>query len=353
MKALTALALSVMAASVMAQSTAAEKDPALMPGVKAPALKVHSWIKGSPVKDFKKGEIHVVEFWATWCGPCIDSIPHVTGLAKKYKDKIKVTGVSVWERPWDQAEPKVKEFVTKMGPKMDYNVAFDTKEGAMANTWMQAAEQNGIPAAFIVKDGIVQWVGHPMSMDEPLDQVVNGKFDLNASKAQFMKEINESRAQARLYKELQDLEGKYASDKAGVLARLDQLAKEEPRMATDCLSLKLRLIAGDEPEKAKAEIDSLIEKGEASMMTVGMFAIQAVRQEKTKPVALYAAGKVAERASTWMPAYYAASAYASAKMKPEAKAAYEKALGFAEKLTDEQEKKGICDFLKQQIQANS
>jgi len=352
MKALTALAISMMAASVMAQSAAAEKDPALMPGAKAPSVKVHSWIKGNPVKEFKKGEIHVVEFWATWCGPCIDSIPHVTSLAKKYKDKIKVTGVSVWERPWDQAEPKVKKFVADMGAKMDYNVAFDTKEGAMASTWMQAAEQNGIPAAFIVKDGVVQWVGHPMSMDEPLAQVVAGKFDLKASKEQFMKEINVSRARDRAFRELQELEGKYATDKAGTLARLEEIAKD-PTMGTEAMSLKLRLVAGDEPEKAKAEIDSLIAKGEDSMVIAGLFAVQAVRQEKAKPVALYAAGKLTEKATTWMPAYYAASAYAAAKMKPEAKAAFEKALGFAEKLTNEEEKKGICDFLKEQIKANS
>jgi len=352
MKALTALALAMMAASVMAQSAAADKDPALMPGVKAPALKVHSWIKGTPVKEFKKGEIHVVEFWATWCGPCIDSIPHVTGLAKKYKNKIKVTGVSVWERPWDQAEPKVKEFVAKMGAKMDYTVAFDTKEGTMANTWMQAAEQNGIPAAFIVKDGVVQWVGHPMAMDEPLDQVVSGKFDLKAAKEQFMKEINESRARDKAFRELQELEGKYANDKAGTLARLDEIAKD-PQMAGNALSLKLRLIAGDDPDKAKAEIDALIAKGEESASVAGMFAVQAVRQEKTKPVALYAAGKLVESAASWMPAYYAASAYSAAKMKPEAKAAFEKALGFAEKLTNEEEKKSICDFLKEQIKANS
>lgn len=350
MKALAAAALAMMAVSAMAQASPAEKDPAVMPGAKAPALTVHSWIKGAPVTTFKKGEIHVVEFWATWCGPCKTSIPHLTELAHKYKGKVNMTGVSVWERPWE--ESKVKSFVTEMGPKMDYTVAFDTKEGKMASSWMQAAEQNGIPAAFIIKDGVIQWVGHPMSMDEPLAKVVAGKFDLAASKAEFMKEINASRAQAKLYKELQTLEGKYATDKTGTLSRLDEIAKD-PSFAPDAISLKLRLLSGDDAAKAKEEIDALAAKDEPSLMAVGAFAVQAVRAEKTKEVALYGAAKLVEKASSWMPAYYAASAYAAAKMKPEAKAAYEKALGFAEKMPEGDDKKEICEFLKQQITANS
>ena len=54
----------------------------------------------------------------------------------------------------------VKPFVDQMGDKMDYSIALDNvpaggnpNEGSMAKTWMKAAEENGIPAAFVIRDG--------------------------------------------------------------------------------------------------------------------------------------------------------------------------------------------------------
>lgn len=156
-------------------------DETLKVGDKAPELKVGKWVKGEPVTSFDKGGVYVVEFWATWCPPCRESIPHLTSLQKEYKDKnVRIIGVSVWERDQGAVEP----FVTKMGDKMDYSIAYDDvakgkkgNEGAMAKTWMEAAGQDGIPAAFIIKDGVIQWIGSPFSMDKPLEQIVAGKYD--------------------------------------------------------------------------------------------------------------------------------------------------------------------------------
>src|SRR4051812_3305632 len=64
------------AAEAAAQTTKAT----LFPGDPAPSIHVAKWLKGQPVIDIKKGQFYVVEFWATWCGPCIQSIPHLTEL---------------------------------------------------------------------------------------------------------------------------------------------------------------------------------------------------------------------------------------------------------------------------------
>jgi thiol-disulfide isomerase/thioredoxin len=57
-------------------------------GRPAPALAVTTWVNGKPatLADFK-GKIVVLDFWATWCAPCIASIPHNNALAKKYADQ--------------------------------------------------------------------------------------------------------------------------------------------------------------------------------------------------------------------------------------------------------------------------
>jgi thiol-disulfide isomerase/thioredoxin len=47
-------------------------------GDKAPSLEVSRWVKGEKVERLEKDQTYVVEFWATWCGPCIQTIPHLT-----------------------------------------------------------------------------------------------------------------------------------------------------------------------------------------------------------------------------------------------------------------------------------
>ena len=89
-------------------------------GDAAPKMEVKSFVKGEPVKEFEAGKTYVVEFWATWCGPCKTSIPHLTELQKKYPE-VAFIGVSVSER--DQG--LVKPFVDEMGDKMAYRVAID------------------------------------------------------------------------------------------------------------------------------------------------------------------------------------------------------------------------------------
>src|ERR1700722_10778216 len=150
------------ALAVIACSTASLKSGAgvLCVGDPAPPIKVMKFVKGTPVTGFDKGKVYVVDFWATWCSHCIECMPHVTRLARKYKD-VSLIGVSVWERDQKLVEP----FVKTMGDKMDCVVAMDDVssqpgKGAMADSWLKAAYITGIPAAFIInRDGVIAWIG--------------------------------------------------------------------------------------------------------------------------------------------------------------------------------------------------
>jgi len=258
----TALALTAGLASLV--NPAARAD-ALGIGDAAPKLEVKEFVKGEPIKSLEPGSLYVVEFWATWCGPCRATIPHLTELQKKHGD-VKFIGVSVWERDLDAVKPFVKE----MGDKMDYRVAMDAvpkdgdpDDGAMAKNWMKAAEQDGIPAAFIVgKDLKILWIGHPAELDEPLAQVVEGKWDVEKAVAAAKKEKEEAAKFAKFVPKLQKaLEDENPKQ---VLQVIDEIAKEIPAAEGRLRSLKFTsLLLAGEHEKALALGKSMLEGDDA------------------------------------------------------------------------------------------
>jgi thiol-disulfide isomerase/thioredoxin len=85
-----------------------------------------TWIKGQPVTRFEPGHVYVVEFWATWCGPCAAAMPHLSELQKKYAGRLTVVGVDAREADAGKADvAAVNAFVKKKGDQMAYTVAMD------------------------------------------------------------------------------------------------------------------------------------------------------------------------------------------------------------------------------------
>jgi thiol-disulfide isomerase/thioredoxin len=152
----------------------------LQAGSKAPPLSVDTWVQGEPVNSFDTGKVYVVEFWATWCGPCVRSMPHLTAL-QKANPEVVVIGVAASEKgPADRPDlgveqpaedPRVTEirkFLRAQGDKVSYRIAFDG-DGTMGRAWMLAAKQRTIPWACVIgRDGVITWMGHPDRIEEAL-----------------------------------------------------------------------------------------------------------------------------------------------------------------------------------------
>lgn len=163
-------------------------------GDSTPNFHPTGWVKGTPTAKFESGKVYVIEFWATWCGPCIASMPHLSDMADAFKGKATFISVNTWDRNEDGEKEagsqkhvdRVTKFVKENDQKMRYNIALDDEKDTISTEWMRAAGRNGIPCAFIVNgDGKVAWIGHPMKMEEPLKAIVEGKWDMAAFKTQF------------------------------------------------------------------------------------------------------------------------------------------------------------------------
>lgn len=134
----------------------------LAAGSAAPALSVEKFMQGEAVSVFEPGKVYVLEFWATWCGPCIRTMPHLSKLQKDHPE-LTVIGVAGFERAPDAAamEQKVREFLDGRGKDVGFRIALDT-DGSMAQDWMNAAKRRTIPTSMVVgKDGKVAFVGSP------------------------------------------------------------------------------------------------------------------------------------------------------------------------------------------------
>lgn len=144
-------------------------------GDPAPATRPETMLQGEAVKDFQKGEVYVFECWASWCGPCVAAIPHLNQLHKQMGKKgVVITGVNVWESERDAASAqRAKDFLKAQGDKMSYAVALGGK--AFIKDWLEAAEVNGIPHAFVVAEGKIAWTGHPAQLTaEMLGDILTG-----------------------------------------------------------------------------------------------------------------------------------------------------------------------------------
>lgn len=241
----------------------------LTPGDAAPKLSVGPWLKGKQFDKFESGKVYVVEFWATWCGPCKRAMPDLTALQKKHEGKLVVLGVSIWERfdTEDKRLAALKAFVKNNDAAMGYTVAGDSKEGDMSRDWMFAAKQSSIPTSFVIdQSGKIAWIGNPFSgLDEVVEGVLKGSFDRAAFEAKREKDAEDAyqrdRAKNKALEEIMTLVTSGQHAQAAKQAAAALVGEKDQDRRTTLLMIQFGSLARSDEPAASAFAEELL-KGE-------------------------------------------------------------------------------------------
>ncbi len=112
------------------------------------------WSTGERPTAWAKDEVYVLEFWATWCGPCRKAMPHMEAIWQAGKaEGIHVIGINTGEQ---RTLTQVMDVIAKQPTPPTYPIALDREEGLS-----QKMGVKGIPHTSVLVNGQEVWKGHP------------------------------------------------------------------------------------------------------------------------------------------------------------------------------------------------
>jgi len=122
--------------------------------VKSPQISIAEWVGAHP--STMEGKTLVLEFWATWCGGCIEAMPHLNALAERYgSDSVLFVSINAHD-----SRAKIEKFLER-NPLKTW-VAIDDNQQTMKNFQVQA-----MPQTFLIdKNGLLRWRGVPGLLTE-------------------------------------------------------------------------------------------------------------------------------------------------------------------------------------------
>lgn len=198
-------------------------------------------IDNQPVtNDTLQGYLVIIDFWATWCGPCVAQIPHMLQLHAKYADQgVQIVGVSL-----DVSLTPMRKMIQDRG--MNWLHVFDQGKN-ISRAWGVYA----IPTVFILSpEGRVLWTGHPAELDQPLAKALQEHPPYSPQVRQ---------ALARIHSAAQQLTSDNLEAALTPLEQIpDDLASQPPvQQAFDKLAKKIASLPQDQQTKIDQVLTNL------------------------------------------------------------------------------------------------
>jgi thiol-disulfide isomerase/thioredoxin len=145
----------------------------LAPGVgdMAPDLELTSLVSGKPTRlSSLRGKVVILEFWATWCGPCQEPMAKLNALGREqsaaWKNRVAIVPVSI-----DSEQGRVKSHVQQRGwTGLEHYWSGGSNGGDFDAPAARAYAVNGVPETVLIgPDGRLLWRGHPLDQSDGKD----------------------------------------------------------------------------------------------------------------------------------------------------------------------------------------
>lgn len=321
-------------------------------GDPAPPLQVSTWLKGTPFQTFETGKLYAIEFWATWCKPCIAAMPKLSAFARKHRGDIEIVSIAVYEAK--TPIEKIKKIVDSMGNRMDYSVAVD-EDAQIENKWLKACGDGSIPKIMVVNGrGAIAWIGDPQYFEQVATKIIHQQWNIHQALYERNISFHIKRLTDSLYHELRNFMGNEdivnenkdlniplrKEQPDSILAYINHFIEKEPQLKYEPLVVDYTLYV-----LLQTNVPAALEYGKKALQSANAAAIASsivynIKNYKTPqklPTAMYALGAEAyqlyihqfpypELAS--LPKYYEEMAewYWRAKNKTKSIASAEKAI---------------------------
>jgi thiol-disulfide isomerase/thioredoxin len=135
------------------RAAAAAKVSGGREGTVVPALTLTTLEGKSLDLGAQRGKVVIVDFWDTWCGPCLRALPHLQELSRAYPDSLLVIAVAIGQ----EGEGKVRSVVARQA--LTIPVAM---QGAQPDLTPAFGNIDQLPTTFLVgPDGVIRrrWIG--------------------------------------------------------------------------------------------------------------------------------------------------------------------------------------------------